>query len=263
MLNLTKTTDDVKVLGVDISPSLDRIETSRHNFLTLYCLSCGYSYSAWLRCGDRTCPECRKRDYFRLFNSYLPFIQTKKNLRLITLTLRGRPSCLTRDRLVRLHHCFTKLTHLRAYRYALVGGLYAIEAINKGNGWNVHIHILAEGLFIGQKKLSRDWHRLTGDSFIVDIRKFRSPKRGLEYLLKYMLKPPVVAGLNGMYNSAFKGSRLVSAFGIWYGVVISARFPLECPKCGGVAWISEHQLLRGMWFGSLSPPRKAKKKILI
>ena len=56
------------------------------------------------------------------------------------------------------------------YKEAWQGGLYAVEAVNKGRGWHVHLHVLVEGGYVSQRLLAADWQELTGDSCIVDIR---------------------------------------------------------------------------------------------
>lgn len=225
------------------SPLLDILETSEHQYLTLFCSQCGYFHSVYMRCGDRTCPECRYRDYSRLLALYKPFLASKSQLRLITLTLRGRLDILPRERLTRLRRSFKLLLRQKYYKSRLVGGFYTIEAVNKGKGWNIHIHILSEGSFIAQSRLSADWFKITGDSFIVDIRKAWSGVGGLRYILKYLSKPPKVNGLETEYNYAFRGARLVSAFGSWYKkTIVIEKKQVLCPVCGCSEWLTIYQL---------------------
>lgn len=257
-LTLTEPNEGVKSSG--LSALLDTLETSdisKHNFLTFYCSNCGYSFPVYMRCGDRTCPDCRSRDYFRLLGSYRAFLASKSRLRLITLTMRGRLGFLPKNRVVRLRRAFKKLLKKSYYRSRLVGGLYSIEAKKKLNGWNIHMHILAEGSFIEQKKLSRDWLQITGDSFIVDIRDAYSGLGGLKYILKYLTKSPDTLGCNDEYNQAFKGARLVSGFGTWYKKILLLEKEAKiCPVCGCQNWLSEYELF---WLGikaERSPPYK-------
>jgi len=242
-------------LNSSVFPALlDTLETSecfspvfiggfQHQFVTNYCSNCGYSYQSYMRCGDRCCPECRQRDYFRLLGSYKAFLASKTRLRLITLTLKGRADILPRSRVIRLRRCFKKLLLKNYYKTRLIGGLYSIEAKKKLTGWNIHIHILSEGRFIEQKKLSRDWFAITGDSYIVDIRDAWSGVGGLKYILKYLTKSPETLGCNAEYNYAFKGTRLVSPFGTWYKkIVLLEKEPKICPKCGCKIWTSQFEM---------------------
>ena len=227
------------------STSLDTLTISEHRYITLYCANCGYPYKVLIRCGDRTCPECRSRDYFRIFPMFKTFLATKFRLRLITLTLRYRKDILLKERVIRLRASFKKL--LRQYRSEMTGGFYSIEAKKTEEGWNVHLHILAEGKFIPQKALSDSWLAITGDSPIVDIRACWSAVSGFKYILKYLLKPAEVGDCKDEYNEAFARVRMVSAFGNWYKFnkeyqKINKQVPPPCPNCGGTKWISEFEL---------------------
>lgn len=226
----------------------ENLESSAHKIVNLFCSKCGYFYPVTMRCGDRTCPECRLKDYYRLLGSYRSFLMSKQRLRLITLTLRGRPLVLTKSRLNRLRKCFLTLIHQKFYKSVLTGGFYSIEAKksykNNPAGWNVHIHILAEGGFINQKRLSNDWFKITGDSYIVDIRSAFSGVGGFKYVLKYLTKSPMTLNCDVEYNSAFAGSRLVSVFGNWYGKIPLLKEKVICPKCGNKFWLSEWDLRR-------------------
>lgn len=241
MLNLSQPKNLVNnPSGVSL---LDILETSEHQFLTLYCAQCGYQYSFYARCGDRTCPECRYRDYLRFVSLYKPIVLSKVNLRLMTLTLRGRVGFLPHSRVVRLRRCFKRLLHQQYYSKRLKGGFYTIEAVNKGRGWNIHIHVLYEGLFIPQSRLKRDWFKLTRDSLVVDIRKVWSPVGSLKYILKYLSKPPKVKGFEDEYNDAFRGTRFVSSFGTWYKQAVEVeKKEFICPNCGSRVWLSEFAL---------------------
>ena len=68
----------------------------RHAYRTFGCKHCTavHEYVALARCGDRTCPECRTVDYYRLYNTYVPQLQKlgKHGLKLVTLTQKNRES---------------------------------------------------------------------------------------------------------------------------------------------------------------------------
>jgi hypothetical protein len=67
-----------------------------HAYRTFGCKHCTtvHEYVALARCGDRTCPECRAVDYYRLLEAYTPGIQRvgKHGLKLVTLTQKNRES---------------------------------------------------------------------------------------------------------------------------------------------------------------------------
>ena len=64
---------------------------------------------------------------------------------------------------------------------------------------------------------------------------------GLKYTLKYLKKAPTVSGYEDEYNEVLKGTRLVQAWGSWYGEV-RAKEEDEAPKlvcavCGHAEWM--------------------------
>ena len=234
--------------------SLDILETTSHQpdgpqlddghrILKLYCATCGRKQPVKLRCGSRICPDCRRKDFWRLAKGYSNAVQVMKAPKLMTLTLINK-SDLSQDEVKRLRSSFVKLMRRKYYRSKVRGGLYAIEVVNKGKGWNIHMHVLLDANYIDQKQISQDWRELTGDSYIVDIRIADSPKKGLHYILKYLSKPPQLNGedAKNQYQKVLKGVRLVQPFGSLYRDLKLEHRDLACPKCGGFGWISSFEV---------------------
>jgi hypothetical protein len=117
-----------------------------------------------MRCGHRSCPECRKGDYYRLLRQYSqPLIEYQKNnkvgigeFKLLTLTMKAiRPSVddamtirRVRQVIVDLRDAFSRMRRFKKYDYILRGGLRSIEPkfTEKGE-WFVHAHIVYEGAY--------------------------------------------------------------------------------------------------------------------
>jgi hypothetical protein len=142
----------------------------------------------------------------------------------------------------RLRKAWKKLLRREPYRSLWHGGAYAIECVNKGRGWHVHLHALVEGGYIAQEQLVEDWLALTGDSFIVHLEACHEAEGGLRYILKYLLKAPTVEEGREEYNAVLKGKRLIQAFGSWYGQQTTADEDEEtphlvCEVCGESAWL--------------------------
>ena len=164
-----------------------------HRFFRLTCAGprCSNARFIRTRCGRRTCPDCRRLDYFRLRELYGPALDILRAPKLLTLTLRN-VSILSPETVAHLRHCMKKLW--KFYGPRIRGGIYAIEAVNTGRGWHVHAHALIDADYLDQAELSRIWLRITGDSQIVDIRQAFSPQGALTYILKYLAKAPDVPG---------------------------------------------------------------------
>lgn len=103
------------------------------------------------------------------------------------------------------------------------GGFFSIEVTNIGNGWHVHIHMVwlcatSPDAF----KLSKEWHAITGDSFIVDVRPIQGELvDGFCEVFKYALKFSDLS-LEHNYEAyqVLKGQRLFDSFGNMKGVDI-------------------------------------------
>lgn len=254
--------------------SLDFPTTSRHllqedshQTISLYCANCGEKRVVTLRCGRRSCPICRKSLHFRLLREYLTIARRVQHPKLLTLT-RVTRKALTRQEVSAIRSAFQRLLHRQYFRERIHGGLYVIEIKSGGTGWNLHLHALIEASYLDQRIISNNWQQITGDSYVVDIRQAYSARTGLRYILKYMLKPPVLNGQESIYDQVLKGTRLVQPFGLFYHSE-KEKLVLACPRCGRTDWMSEFELKErgesagaissGAWFvtnqgGSLNPP---------
>lgn len=99
--------------------------------------------------------------------------------------------------------------------------------IGRDNRWHVHCHILAEGKFIDTNDLSREWHAVTGDSPVVDIRAVESVEKAAGYIAKYGSKPcdrSVIFQPSRLIEAieAMHGARTCTTFGEWRGKRLSA-----------------------------------------
>jgi len=161
-----------------------------------------------------------------------------KVTRFITLTLRASNTPLT-DQIDRLFRSFRALRVDKNLGGKLKGGAAfgEIKIGERSGRWHPHLHVIAEGAFIDQKELSRAWHRITGDSTIVDIKRVDSVERAASYVAKYVTKPAdasVFANteLLDEFVCAIAGRRLCSTFGSWRG------FCLDAPPPDDVQWIT-------------------------
>lgn len=244
--------------------SLDTQATSRHATsdlhptVTIFCSYCGEVRVVTLRCGRRSC-SCRTKLYFRLLRGYLELARSMREPKLLTLTMVTQAE-LTREGVRKIRLAFQRLLHREYFRSRIRGGLYAIEVSYSGR-WNVHLHALIDSLYIDQAELSRAWFDITGDSYIVDIRQAWSPRAGLKYVLKYMLKSPSLNGQEATYDYVLKKTRLVQTFGAFYHTK-PEKPNLVCPRCGHSDWISERGLAkaerRGLEMNLALPPPQAR-----
>lgn len=225
--------------------SLDSLETTSHDTLKLYCGSCGATKEVSLKCSSRTCEECRKRIYFKLFKGWNTLVSNMESPKMLTLTTRNVMN-LSKDEVKKIRSYFIRLTRRKYYRERIIGGLYVIELKNIGNGWNIHLHALIDTIsgkdgFLVQQKISSDWFSITKNSKIVDIRQVKHSQGGLRYLLKYLVKSPEINGETELYNRVLKGSRLIQTFGKLYACK-PEKGKMLCEKCGFDVWVSEYEI---------------------
>lgn len=109
---------------------------------------------------------------------------------------------------------------------AQIRSFEAKRAKGDGSHWNVHQHILAfVNDYIDVEKFSDEWHHLTGDSYIVDVRKIHSKdgeKGDLESALSEVIKYPLkFEGLSPAdaweASQVFRGRRMTDALGLLRG----------------------------------------------
>ena len=220
------------------------MNNENHQFRTVICRNCGHTHTFQIECNDRTCPECQERRRYRIIDRFKPIVSIMQHPYFITLTFVRKN--LTQHAVKKIRNDFTKLRHRKFWR--ATGGIYQIEVGNLDN-WgqcNLHIHIIADfpkwektfdifGSLSNTTKrrtaLSKNWYEITGDSFIVDVKRIHSAKHIIkQYLTKHMAKRIGAKKHADMINRALRGSRLVQGFGTL--THCSMRyFLVECPNC--------------------------------
>lgn len=185
------------------------------------------------------CPLCAIRRGAKALGAYLArweVLQEKHpELRpyLITLTVKNgddlvdRQAHLTRSLKRLMHHRRDFNAGTRGAPWTELckaqGGVYTLELTNKGKGWHPHCHmIVLAASQPSQSDLSAEWHRITGDSMIVDVRPITGhPSEGFMEVFKYAVKFSDLS-LEDNWHAAqvLKGKRLLNSFGLFRGVDI-------------------------------------------
>ncbi len=104
-----------------------------------------------------------------------------------------------------------------------LGAVYTLELTNKGKGWHPHCHMIALAASQpSQSDLSAEWHRITGDSMVVDVRPITGdPSEGFMEVFKYAVKfSDLTLEDNWHAAQVLKGKRLLNSFGLFRGVEI-------------------------------------------
>jgi len=107
------------------------------------------------------------------------------------------------------------------------GGVFSYEFTKKDNGWHPHLHaIVLLDSKVDIHKLSDEWKEITGDSYIVDIRKISTKSNqdiadGFLEVFKYALKFSELDLDDNLHvYMQLRGKRLQGAYGDFWGVVV-------------------------------------------
>lgn len=171
-------------------------------------------------CKCRWCPSCHASKGHHVREYLRQFIAANRDtrLRLITLTLRHSPDSL-RTQLDNLRKSFRRLRQRVFWKRCVVGGIGTIEIKRtEGGEWHPHLHIVATGRYVDQAELSKQWLQVTGNSLVVDVREVYTHRAAIEYLCKYVTKPPPIENLLDLdvatdWIKGLDRSRLLIPFG--------------------------------------------------
>jgi hypothetical protein len=185
-----------------------------------------------MNCGDRTCPDCRKKWFGYHYKKLLKIISSWESVHSLTLTVVNIPDNeFGRQSVRKIRSDFERL---RDSFPQLAGGFYIVQATNRGKGWHLHLHIIFEGSFIVREAIKAKWQSITG-SYIINIKDVRSHEAAIRYLLSdFSGEPRIRPEDHEKYNEVFKRSRLVQGFGKYRKTKI--RGPFACPVCGCTQW---------------------------
>jgi hypothetical protein len=209
------------------------------------------------------CPLCAIRRGAKALDAYLTrwdvIRADKPSLRpfLVTLTVKDGPDLA--ERFSHLRGAFQRLNKRRTGKgsgsstwCAVQGAVWSYE-VKKGKGsgeWHPHVHAIALCESPpSSSRLSREWHDLTGDSFIVDVRPIEGdPAEGFMEVFKYAVKFSDMAPEETVAAwRTLRGVRLLDSGGLFRGVEVPEGLtdePLEGPF---VEWM--YRWFKGRGYG--------------
>ena len=207
-------------------------------------------------CHSKWCVPCARTRAYRLAANLNAALDTLR-CRFLTLTLRSTDQPLT----VLLDFLLKSFRTLRAtplWKERVAGGAAFIE-ITRGKNldhWHVHLHALLVGKFLDKAALKAEWLRITGDSYIVKIRRPTTHEEVTRYVTKYVTKPLDHSAALVPVNlaeaiTALRGRRTVITFGTWKNLHLtrptepSEWYPVRPASnyeygCNGDHVLSEH-----------------------
>lgn len=194
------------------------------------------------------CPVCAIRRGSKMMQAVIPkfeCVSADPELKavLITFTVKNGPDLVERMEHLQsaLRTVFERRRDIRkgkrgASQFGKVAGAFGSYEVTKSeHGWHPHVHMVAliED-WIDVEALSREWHSITGDSFVIDVRRLakdQDPAEAFAEVCKYALKfSSMEAADTWQAFLDLKAVRLVFTLGNMRGVKIPDELtdePLE------------------------------------
>lgn len=169
-------------------------------------------------CRDRWCPMCSGQKSKYAKEQCELYIKSLKVPRFLTLTLRNDGAEL-QHQLEFLSKCFVTLRNRAYWKRNVTGGVWFLQVKRGKNSgcWHPHLHILLDGDYMEQGRLSALWEQVTYGSPVIDIRRINNVEEAASYVARYSARPAILADqpLEDRITiiKALFGKRLAGTFG--------------------------------------------------
>ena len=142
------------------------------------------------RCKLRWCPICRDVSRMIVTTATEEWLKEQKYPKMITLTLMHSDDPLQLQ-IKRIYDCFLKLRRRAYFKNLITGGVwfFQLKFNPRTEQWHPHIHCLVAGKFLPHNKLKSLWHKITGDSYVVDIRPVKDLDSCAAEVARYATSP--------------------------------------------------------------------------
>ncbi len=142
------------------------------------------------RCKLRWCPICRDVSRMILTKAVDEWLVLQKYPKMITLTLLHSDDPLYLQ-INHLYDSFRKLRRRAYFQRLITGGVwfFQLKYNLSTEQWHPHIHCLVAGQFLPHNRLKQLWHKITGDSYVVDIRPVRDLENASTEVARYATSP--------------------------------------------------------------------------
>lgn len=180
------------------------------------------------RCRCRMCPTCARARSIDAAARVTQLVREMNAPRMLTLTLKSTDTPLA-DQIDRLLDSARTLRRSKSWGNHVLGGVSTIEVTRDAETgrWHPHLHLLVDGTYYPQPQLKADWLKVTGDSYVVDVRKVHDATQAGRYVAAYMCKHGQVSSWPNAaireFADAMHGRRMVQTFGQSHGVECDAK----------------------------------------
>ncbi len=177
------------------------------------------------RCKLRWCPICRDVCRMIVTSAVEGWLRHQLYAKMLTLTMLHSDLPL-REQIKLLYAAFRKLVRRVYFKRNVTGGVwfFQLKLNPKTLLWHPHIHCLLSGNFLSHSILKDLWHKITGDSYIVDIRPVKDIESAATEVARYATSPADVTAMSLDHALdvfyATKGRRICGTWGSARGLAL-------------------------------------------
>lgn len=200
-------------------------------------------------CRQRLCPVCSRSRAARVQSQIEAHLADVKEIRLGTLTLKASDATF-RCVLTRLVDCYRTLRRTELWK-SCVRGAVAVVQVTRGrhnDHWHVHLHFVWQGDYIPQPKLREEWHRITGDSYVVSLNGSGRGRDAARYVSRYVASPDELRTWTDEslldYLLGLHGRRTLITSGTFHGSKVGTT-PKRSQSMGVLHLVGVGQLVTG------------------
>lgn len=181
-------------------------------------------------CKDRWCVPCSNARSRVIAHALWDRMRTLQH-RFVTLTIKTDDKPL-KQHLRKLYSSFKRLKQSKVWQATVDGGVCNLEVKwqSATQRWHPHLHCIVHGRYIPVQALRAAWLKATGDSYIVDVRLIKDPRKAAQYVAKYACKainPGQIHNHDRLVEAidALHGVRTIKTLGDWYRVPLRPKNP--------------------------------------
>lgn len=182
------------------------------------------------RCKLRWCPICRDVSRMIVTSAVEEWLKIQKYPKMITFTLEHNDDPLQLQ-VKKIYDCFRKLRTRAFIRRNITGGVwfFQLKWSTRSQQWHPHIHALVAGNYLPHSKLKSLWHKITVDSFVVDVRPVKDLESAATEVARYATSPADLTAMSldnaiDVYYST-KSKRICGSWGSAKGMVLKPQPP--------------------------------------
>ena len=140
-------------------------------------------------CHQRWCPFCSKSKTNIIRKNVREWLKKINHPKFLTFTLKHSNKDLA-EQIDILYASFKQLRRINLFKKNAQSGVWFFQIVKSktDNLLHPHLHVITGGGYIPRRELSREWLRITGESFVVDIRAINNPATASDYVARYASK---------------------------------------------------------------------------